>query len=102
MNITTVSRSTRRFPAGTLLALTAVIGLAASTRICVKDGGILLLNGNRVAERREVAGWQVVALSMAETDAAYTRLLIATGIGALVVFAVMTLTAAWVRMVRGS
>ena len=29
------------------------IGLAASTRICVKDGSILLLNGNRVAERRD-------------------------------------------------
>ncbi|MBP6109978.1 MAG: anthranilate synthase component I, partial [Rhodocyclaceae bacterium] len=29
------------------------IGLAASTRICVKDGSIMLLNGNRVAERRD-------------------------------------------------
>ncbi len=49
-----------------------------------------------VSERRDVAGWDVVALSMAETDAAYTRLLVATGIGAAVVFAVMALTAAWV------
>ncbi len=49
-----------------------------------------------VSERRDADGWDVIALSMAATDAAYTRLLIATGIGALVVLAVMALTAAWV------
>lgn len=49
-----------------------------------------------VAERRDTAGWDVVALSMAEADAAYTRLLVATGIGALVVLAVMSLTGVWV------
>ena len=49
-----------------------------------------------VSERRDVAGWDVVALSMAQADAAHTRLLVATGIGALVVLAVMSLTGVWV------
>ncbi|MFZ4718004.1 MAG: sensor histidine kinase [Ilumatobacteraceae bacterium] len=49
-----------------------------------------------VAERRDVAGWDVVALSTAQADAAHNRLLWATGIGALVVFAVMAVTALWV------
>jgi two-component system OmpR family sensor kinase len=49
-----------------------------------------------VSARRDVASWDVVALSMAQTDAAYTRLLIATAIGAVVVLAAMTLTALWV------
>lgn len=42
------------------------------------------------------SGWDVVALSLANTDAAYTRLLIASGIGAAVVFSVIALTGLWV------
>ncbi len=49
-----------------------------------------------VSQRRDVAGWDVVALSMAQADAAHTRLLVATGIGALVVLAVVSLTGVWV------
>ena len=49
-----------------------------------------------VLQRREATGWEIVGLSLAKADAAYTRLLIATGIGALVVLAVIAFTAAWV------
>jgi two-component system OmpR family sensor kinase len=49
-----------------------------------------------VFERREQAGWNVVALSLAKADSAYTRLLIATAIGGVVVLAVIALTGAWV------
>jgi two-component system OmpR family sensor kinase len=49
-----------------------------------------------VLQRRESTGYEIVALSLAKADNAYTRLLIATGIGAVVVLSVITLTAAWV------
>ncbi|MFM2077533.1 MAG: hypothetical protein RJA49_1423 [Actinomycetota bacterium] len=47
-------------------------------------------------ERRDVQGWDVVAISLAQTQAAYTRLIIAMTIGGLVVFTVIALTAVWV------
>jgi two-component system OmpR family sensor kinase len=46
--------------------------------------------------RREQSGWNVVALSLAKADSAYTRLLVATAIGGVVVLAVIALTGAWV------
>jgi two-component system OmpR family sensor kinase len=46
--------------------------------------------------RRDQSGWNVVALSLAKADSAYTRLLIATAIGGVVVLAVIALTGAWV------
>jgi two-component system OmpR family sensor kinase len=49
-----------------------------------------------VLQRRESSGYEVVALSLAKADSAYTRLLVATGIGAVVVLSVISLTAAWV------
>jgi len=49
-----------------------------------------------VLQRRESTGYEIVALSLAKADSAYTRLLIATGIGAVVVLSVISLTAAWV------
>jgi len=49
-----------------------------------------------VFERREQPGWNVVALSLAKADSAYTRLIIATAIGGVVVLAVIALTGAWV------
>ncbi|MGB8858013.1 MAG: HAMP domain-containing sensor histidine kinase [Ilumatobacteraceae bacterium] len=51
-----------------------------------------------VLQRREagITGWEVIALSLNPTDDAYQRLLIATGVGALAVLAVIALIAAWV------
>jgi two-component system, OmpR family, sensor kinase len=49
-----------------------------------------------VLQRRESTGYEIVALSLAKADSAYIRLLIATGIGAVVVLSVISLTAAWV------
>ena len=49
-----------------------------------------------VFERRDQVGWNVVALSLAKADSAYTRLIIATAIGGVVVLAVIALTGAWV------
>ncbi len=49
-----------------------------------------------VIERRDVPGWDIVALSLAKADAAYRRLLLATGVGGIVVLSVIALTAAWV------
>lgn len=42
-------------------------------------------------------GWYVVALSLDSTDAAYQRLLIATGIGGVAVLAIIILIAWWVN-----
>ena len=42
-------------------------------------------------------GWYVVALSLDSTDAAYQRLLIATGIGGVAVLAIIVLIAWWVN-----
>jgi two-component system, OmpR family, sensor kinase len=49
-----------------------------------------------IVQRPDGSGFDVVALSLAEADAASTRLLLAMGIGAVLVFAVIGLTAAWV------
>ena len=46
--------------------------------------------------RPDRSGWDVIALSLAETDAAFQRLLLATGIGALAVLTVIGLTGWWV------
>jgi len=46
--------------------------------------------------RRDVGGWDVVAISLAQTQAAYTRLLVAMALGSLAVFSVIALTALWV------
>jgi two-component system OmpR family sensor kinase len=45
---------------------------------------------------RQRDGWDIVGLSAAKADDAYTRLLVATGIGGAVVLAVIALTGAWV------
>ena len=47
-------------------------------------------------QRPGQTGWGIIALSLNDTDAAYQRLLIATGVGALAVLAVIALIAAWV------
>jgi two-component system OmpR family sensor kinase len=49
-----------------------------------------------VLKRQPANGWDLVALSLDETDAASDRLLIATSVGGLVVFGVITLTWLWV------
>ncbi|MDO8362892.1 MAG: HAMP domain-containing sensor histidine kinase [Actinomycetota bacterium] len=49
-----------------------------------------------IATRPGRTGWEVVALSLESTDAAYQRLLIATGVGGLAVLAVIALIAGWV------
>ncbi|MEI7547564.1 MAG: histidine kinase dimerization/phospho-acceptor domain-containing protein, partial [Actinomycetota bacterium] len=49
-----------------------------------------------IATRPGRNGFDVIALSLQSTDAAYQRLLIATGIGALAVLAIILLIAAWV------
>ena len=49
-----------------------------------------------VLQRPERGGFEVIALSLNDTDDAYQRLLIATGVGALAVVAVIALIAAWV------
>jgi two-component system OmpR family sensor kinase len=61
-------------------------------------GGVGTSDDFRViaVQRPGDVGWDVVALSTAAADAAYTRLLVAMGIGGAVVFAVIGLTAAWV------
>ena len=43
-----------------------------------------------------VTGWEVIALSLNDTDDAYQRLLLATGVGGIAVLAVIALIAAWV------
>jgi two-component system OmpR family sensor kinase len=49
-----------------------------------------------VVQRPEVSGWDIIAISTAQAEAAYTRLLIAMGIGGIIVFAVIGLIGAWV------
>ncbi|CAB4364657.1 MAG: HAMP domain-containing protein [Actinobacteria bacterium] len=49
-----------------------------------------------IATRRQSDGFEIIALSLESTDAAYQRLLIATGVGALAVVAIILLIAAWV------
>lgn len=49
-----------------------------------------------VLQRPGQPGWEIIALSLNDTDAAYRRLLVATGVGALAVLAVIALIAAWV------
>ncbi len=49
-----------------------------------------------VLQRPDASGWNFIALSLAKASAAYNRLLIATGIGGLVVMSVIAITAAWV------
>ncbi len=49
-----------------------------------------------VLQRPDDSGWNFIALSLAKATAAYNRLLIATGIGGLVVMSVIAITAAWV------
>jgi two-component system OmpR family sensor kinase len=41
-------------------------------------------------------GWDLLALSLRDTDAAYQRLLIATGVGTVAVLAIIVLIGAWV------
>ena len=50
-----------------------------------------------IATRPNQPGWDIVALSLESTDAAYQRLLIATGVGALAVLAIILLIAWWVN-----
>lgn len=50
-----------------------------------------------IATRPNQGGWDIVALSLDSTDAAYQRLLIATGVGALAVLAIIVLIAWWVN-----
>lgn len=49
-----------------------------------------------IATRPDRNGFDIIALSLEATDDAYQRLLIATGVGALVVIAIILLIAAWV------
>ncbi|MDO8391680.1 MAG: HAMP domain-containing sensor histidine kinase [Actinomycetota bacterium] len=49
-----------------------------------------------IATRPDRKGFDIVALSLEATDDAYQRLLIATGVGALAVVAIILLIAAWV------
>ena len=49
-----------------------------------------------VLQRPSQGGFEVIALSLNDTDDAYQRLLIATGVGAVAVLAVIALIAAWV------
>jgi two-component system OmpR family sensor kinase len=49
-----------------------------------------------IATRPTRGGFDIIALSLESTDAAYQRLLIATGVGALAVVAIILLIAAWV------
>lgn len=50
-----------------------------------------------VSTRPNSPGWDVVALSLEPTDAAYRRLLIATGVGGAAVLAIIVLIAWWVN-----
>ncbi|HNJ97841.1 MAG TPA: HAMP domain-containing sensor histidine kinase [Ilumatobacteraceae bacterium] len=50
-----------------------------------------------IANVPNTEGWFVVALSLESTDAAYQRLLIATGIGGVAVLAIILLIAWWVN-----
>ena len=50
-----------------------------------------------VTQRFGTTGWVIVALSLESTDAAYQRLLIATGVGGLAVLAIIVLIAWWVN-----
>jgi two-component system OmpR family sensor kinase len=50
-----------------------------------------------VATRPQQSGWDIIALSLESTDAAYQRLLIATGVGELAVLAIIVLIALWVN-----
>lgn len=49
-----------------------------------------------IAARPDRNGFDIIAVSLESTDAAYQRLLIATGVGALAVLAIILLIAAWV------
>ena len=49
-----------------------------------------------VLQRPGSDGWIVTALSLRDTEAAYQRLLIATGVGTLAVLAIIVLIGAWV------
>ena len=49
-----------------------------------------------IAARPQSDGFEIIALSLESTDAAYQRLLIATGVGAVAVVAIILLIAAWV------
>jgi len=49
-----------------------------------------------IATRPDRQGFDIIALSLEATDDAYQRLLIATGVGALAVIAIILLIAAWV------
>ncbi len=50
-----------------------------------------------IATRPQQSGWDVIAISLESTDAAYQRLLIATGVGGLAVLAIIVLIAWWVN-----
>jgi two-component system OmpR family sensor kinase len=49
-----------------------------------------------IVHRPDAEGWEVVALSLNRADSAYRRLLLASGLAALVVLGAIGLTAAWV------
>ena len=49
-----------------------------------------------IVARPNRPGWDIIALSLHNTDAAYQRLLIATAVGGLAVLGVIALIAAWV------
>jgi two-component system, OmpR family, sensor kinase len=80
------------------------VGLDDTTRVIDGDATPFTADGIDTSDRFRVmivnrpdhVGWDVIALSLAHADAAYQRLLIATGIGALAVFAVVAVIALWV------
>ncbi|CAB4878578.1 unannotated protein [freshwater metagenome] len=49
-----------------------------------------------VVQRPGTTGWEVIALPLTRADAAYRRLLLASGLGGLVVLGAIGLTAVWV------
>jgi two-component system OmpR family sensor kinase len=72
-------------PAGPAAAPFTVDGLGTDSRFRVV-----------IVHRPNSDGWEVVALSLNRADSAYRRLLLASGLAALVVLGAIGLTAAWV------
>lgn len=81
-----------------------VVSVDLAARHAGRNGAPFTVDGDGGSERFRVLvlqrpnrpGFDLIALSLNDTDDAYQRLLIATGVGALAVLAVIALIAAWV------